>query len=36
MIGLLPEEFLAAMFQMACYGFAAVTALVAFFLSPRA
>jgi hypothetical protein len=36
MIGLVPEEFLAAMFQMACYGFAALTAVAAFFFAPRA
>jgi hypothetical protein len=35
MVNLLPEELVRAACQMACYGFAALTAAVAFLFTPR-
>ena len=35
MISLLPEDVVRNAVQLACYGFAAFTACVAFFLTPR-
>ncbi len=35
MFSLLPDEVIRAACQMACYGFAAFTAMVAFLLTPR-
>jgi len=35
MISLLPEDVVRAACQMACYGFAAFTAVVAFLFTPR-
>jgi hypothetical protein len=35
MISWLPDDVMRAAFQMACYGFAALTAVVTFLLTPR-
>lgn len=35
MIGYFPEEVIRAACQMACYGFAAITAVVAYLFVPR-
>ena len=35
MLSLVPEELVRAAFQMACYGFAAFTAVVACLFTPR-
>jgi hypothetical protein len=35
MISLLPEDAVRAACQMACYGFAAFTAVIAFLFTPR-
>jgi hypothetical protein len=35
MINLIPDELVRAAFQMACYGFAAVTAFVTCLMTPR-
>jgi hypothetical protein len=35
MIGWLPDDVMRAAFQMACYGFAALTAVFTFLLTPR-
>jgi hypothetical protein len=35
MLSLLPEEVIRAACQMACYGFAAFTAVIAFLFTPR-
>jgi hypothetical protein len=35
MIGLLPEDAIRAACQMACYGFAAFTAVIAYLFTPR-